>query len=350
MIRTAGSAAARHRAASAGALTAALTLVASGYAMPVRAVPRAGAAECLAGPARIDVLEGIGPRGEIRLASGARAVLDSLRWPDAPEAAASARAWLDARRGSSLTVTPRGQSDRWGRERADIQVAGGDDDLAGGLIGAGLAFADANEIEALCRPALRLVEEAARVDRRGLWRAPLPSATDGSALRALVGRFAVVEGRVRHVGERGARTYLDFGTRGADALTVTVSKRTWRMVRARGLSAASLEGRRVRVRGILEVWRGPTLEAGADAIEVLSESERPEAEPEGNGSCGADRDERDHGAFSVGGVSPERHGGTLCPGLPARRLRGRPDGGDRPAGRRSGARGSAADHRPRARR
>ena len=246
----------------------------------VRGAPRGGVADCVAGPARAEVLEGVGLRGEIRLASGGRALLDSLRWPDAPEPAAAARSWLDARRGTGLTVTPRGQPDRWGRERADIQVAEGDTDLAGGLIGEGLAFADANEADSLCRPALRLVEAAAQAKGLGLWREPLPAATDGPALRAFAGRFVVVEGRLRHVGERGARTYLDFGARGADALTVTVSKRTWRMVRARGLSAASLEGRTVRVRGILEVWRGPTLEAGADAIEVLGEADRPEAGPE----------------------------------------------------------------------
>ncbi|MCJ2019259.1 thermonuclease family protein [Methylobacterium sp. E-065] len=246
----------------------------------VRGAPRGGVADCMTGPARAEVLEGVGLRGEIRLASGARAVLDSLRWPDAPEPAAAARGWLEARRGTGLTVTPRGHPDRWGRERADIQVAEGDTDLAGGLIGEGLAFADANEADSLCRPSLHLVEAAAQAKRRGLWREPLPAATDGPALRAFAGRFVVVEGRLHHVGERGARTYLDFGARGADALTVTVSKRTWRMVRARGLSAASLEGRTVQVRGILEIWRGPTLEVGADAIEVLGEADRPEAGPE----------------------------------------------------------------------
>ena len=247
---------------------------------PVRAAPRGGGADCTAGPSRIEVLDSIGPRGEIRLTSGARVVLDSLRWPDAPEAAAAAQAWLEARRGSGLALTPRGPVDRWGRERADLVVVGGDLDLAGGLIAEGLAFADANEADSLCRPALRLVEEAARAKRLGLWREPPLAATDGPALRALAGRFVVVEGRLRHVGERSSRTYLDFGTKGADALTVTVSKRTWRMVRGRGLSAASLEGRPVRVRGILEIWRGPTLEAGADAIEVLGEADRPEAGPE----------------------------------------------------------------------
>ncbi|MEL6061979.1 MULTISPECIES: thermonuclease family protein [unclassified Methylobacterium] len=244
------------------------------------AAPRGGAADCTAGPSRPEVLEGIGLRGELRLASGARAVLDSLRWPDAPDMAAAAQAWLDARRGTALTLTPRGQRDRWGRERADIQRAEGDEDLAGGLIGEGLAFADANEADSLCRPALHLVEAAARAKRLGLWREPLPAATDGPALRALAGRFVVVEGRLRHVGARSNRAYLDFGIRGTDALTVTVSKRTWRRVRARGLSAASLEGRPVRVRGVLEIWRGPTLEAGADAIEVLGEADRPEAGPE----------------------------------------------------------------------
>jgi Staphylococcal nuclease homologue len=250
-----------------------------------RAAPRAGTPACTAAPGRVEILDAVGPRGEIRLASGARVVPDSLRWPDEPEAAAAARAWLDTHRGARVTVVPRGPPDRWDRTRADLSLAEGETDLAGGLIEAGLAFADSNEADSLCRPALRLFEAAARARRLGLWRDPVPSADDGRALRAQAGRFAVVEGRVRRVGERSARTYLDFGPRGADALTVTVPKRTWRMVRARGLSAASLEGRRVRVRGILEVWRGPTLEAGADGIEILSdevlgEPERPEAGPE----------------------------------------------------------------------
>jgi hypothetical protein len=279
MIATVRPAERRDRTALAAARVMAVLVM--GLAAPAWAAGRTEASACQAGPARLEVLDGVGPRGEIRLASGARVVLDSLRWPDSSDLAGEAQAWLGARRGARLTVMPRGEPDRWGRERADIQVGDGDDDLAGGLIAAGLAFADANEADALCRPTLRLLEAAARARRLGLWRGPILSANDGAALRIVSGHFAVVEGRVRHVGERGSRTYLDFGARGADALTVTVSKRTWRMVRARGLSAASLEGRSVRVRGVLEVWRGPILEAAADAIEVLDEADRPEAGPEG---------------------------------------------------------------------
>ncbi|MGU3544383.1 thermonuclease family protein [Methylobacterium sp. A52T] len=219
------------------------------------------------------------------MVSGLRAVLDSLRWPDTPEAASAARAWLEARRGARVTVVPRGQPDRWERARADLLVAEGDIaegvDLAGGLIGAGLAYADADEADSLCRPGLRLVEAAARARGLGLWGAARPAAGDGPALREKVGHFVVAEGRIRHVGERGARTYLDFAPRGTDGLTVTVSKRTWRMMRARGLSAASLEGRRVRVRGLLEVRRGPTLEVALDGLETLGETDRPEADPKG---------------------------------------------------------------------
>ncbi|XYD06829.1 pentapeptide repeat-containing protein [Methylobacterium sp. NMS12] len=252
---------------------------------PARAAPRAGLTDCATGPARDEVVAGIGPRGEIRLASGLRAVLDSLRWPDAPEAASAARAWLEARRGARVTVVPRGQPDRWERVRADLLVAEGDitegADLAGGLIAAGLAYADANEADSLCRPGLRLVEAAARARGLGFWGAARPAARDGPALRARAGHFVVAEGRIRHVGERGARTYLDFAARGTDGLTVTVPKRTWRMMRARGLSAASLEGRRVRVRGLLEVRRGPTLEVALDGLETLEETDRPEADSDG---------------------------------------------------------------------
>lgn len=252
---------------------------------PACAASRAGSSACATGPARDEVVAEIGPRGEIRMVSGLRAVLDSLRWPDTPEAASAARAWLETRRGARVTVIPRGQPDRWDRARADLLVAEGDiaegADLAGGLIGAGLAYADAGEADSLCRPGLRLVEAAARARGLGLWGAARPAAGDGPALREKVGHFVVAEGRIRHVGERGARTYLDFAARGTDGLTVTVSKRTWRMMRARGLSAASLEGRRVRVRGFLEVRRGPTLEVALDGLETLEETDRPEADPEG---------------------------------------------------------------------
>ncbi|MET0367562.1 MAG: pentapeptide repeat-containing protein [Methylobacterium sp.] len=223
--------------------------------------------DCRAAPARTETLAGLGPRGELRFASGGRAVLDSLRWPEDDE---SARERLSARAGQRILVTPRGLPDRWGRERVGAEALDDAADLAGDLVAAGLAAVDPGEADALCRPALRLVEEAARRRRLGLWREASPDAQDGPALRRLAGRFAVIEGIVRHVGERGTRTYLDFVPRGGDGLTVTVTKRTWRTMAAHGLTADSLHGTRVRVRGVIEIGRGPVIAAATpDAIEVL---------------------------------------------------------------------------------
>jgi endonuclease YncB( thermonuclease family) len=225
--------------------------------------------DCTPGAARTETLAAVGSRGEIRFASGGRAVLDSLFWP---EEEAAARDWLAGRAGQRVLVVPRGSPDRWDRSRADIQSEEDGTDLAGGLIAAGLAYADPGEAEALCRPALRLVEAAARRHRLGLWRDEPTSAEDGPALRRLAGHYAVVEGRIRHVGERSTRSYLDFVPRGADGLTVTVTKRTWRTMAEHGLTADSLRGRRVRVRGFIELWRSPVLVAATpDAIEVLDE-------------------------------------------------------------------------------
>jgi hypothetical protein len=235
-------------------------------AMPAGAV----APECRTVPLPATALASVGPRGELAFASGARGVLDGLRWPDAPDLAGAAAAWLETHRGVPLTLTARGETDRWGRAHVDALAADGTLDLAGGLVEAGLAVVDAGERDSLCRPGLLAVEAGARAAGRGLWRAGEEKAEDGAALRARRDRFVVARGRVLWVGERARRTYLDFARRGADGLTVTVSKRTWRHLQERGLSAATLRGRLVRVRGIVEIWRGPTLDvASADMIEVL---------------------------------------------------------------------------------
>jgi len=230
----------------------------------------AAAPECRTNPLPTTALTAVGPRGELVFASGARGVLDGLRWPEASEFAGAAAAWLEAQRGVPLILVARGETDRWGRFHVDASAADGTVDLAGGLVEAGLATVDAGERDSLCRPGLLAVEAGARRAGRGLWRETEQDAQDGAALRTRLGRFVVARGRVLWVGERARRTYLDFARRGEDGLTVTVSKRTWRLLQERGLSAANLRGRLVRVRGIVEVWRGPTLDmASADMIEIL---------------------------------------------------------------------------------
>lgn len=264
----------RSRAQSAFAAGAAL-LVTLTEAGSVVAAPRP-APECRPGPARTEEIATLGPRGELVFRSGARAVLAGVHWPEQAAASGAAADWLLMYRGRRLTVTGRGDPDRWDRIQIDAALDGEATDLAGGLIAAGLAAVDTGEGDTLCRPALLALERAARDDRRGIWSATPPDVRDGAALRAGAGRFMVAEGRLLGVGERPGRTYLDFVARGRDGLTVTVSKRTWRRLQDRGLSAATLKGRLVRVRGVVEVGRGPILDiASADMIEVLDEERAP---------------------------------------------------------------------------
>ncbi|ACL60739.1 hypothetical protein [Methylobacterium nodulans] len=244
----------------------------------------AGNSDVLAGPAagegcrhRVageDRLEAVAASGDLVLASGRRARLDGVRWPEDPALAAAARAWLAGLTGRRLATREEPAPDRWERVILDAATTEGEPvDLAGGLLTAGLALVDAGESDRLCRPALLSVEAAARRERRGLWasESPLP-AEDAAGLAARAGRFVVAEGRVRSVGERRSRTYLNFAPFGEEGLTVTVSKRTWRILLERGLTAAALRGRRVRARGFVELWRGPTLDVGAaETIEMLDE-------------------------------------------------------------------------------
>ena len=264
------------------------------FAAP-KAAQKAGPAECRPGAAFADGVAALGPRGEIRLVSGARVLLDSIRWPEDDAAAQAARSWLEARRGRPLSLTPKGEPDRWGRRRVEARDLSDDasPDLAGGLVAAGLALVDPGEGDTLCRPALLALEQEPRDAGAGIWGAAPVSATDGEALRARAGRFAVVTGRIRHVGERTARTYLDFVRKGEDGLTATVSKRTWRRLAERGLTAAALDGRVVRLRGLVEIRRGPMLDVvAAETLELLPAPQEAPAPERQMATGGDERGER----------------------------------------------------------
>ncbi|WP_292513258.1 thermonuclease family protein [Methylobacterium sp.] len=257
-------------------LSLAASLAGAGAWTPAFAASPRPAPECRTSAARSDRIEALGQRGELILASGGRAILSGLRWPEEPDDDAAAASRLLVHRGQAVTLTARGDPDRWGRLRVEALIEGEATDIGAELVAAGYAAVDAGEGDVLCRPALLQLEQAARAEARGIWRRPRPATDDGISLRARYGRFVVAQGRLVGVGERSARTYLDFVRRGQDGLTVTVSKRTWRHLQERGLSAASLRGRLIRVRGVIDVGRGPSLDiASADMIEVLDEERAP---------------------------------------------------------------------------
>jgi hypothetical protein len=253
-----------------GVLRAALGLAALAAAGPVVAQGRGGCPVSV----REETVTALSPRGEILTASGAVVLVWGVRLADGA-ASAAARAALTELTGTKVRISVRRPEDRWGRIAGD--VAGPRGDVALALLDDGLALADPGDRDGNCRPEFHLRENEARARGLGLWGAAdgVLDAEDLPSLLARAGRFAVVEGRVRGVGERRFVTYLNFGADWAEDFTVTIRKRTWTKLGSAGIDSAGLRGRRIRVRGLIQNRGGPavTIDA-AEAIEVLDEGRR----------------------------------------------------------------------------
>ena len=217
-------------------------------------------AECV-GEARDDRLQGLTPEGDLILMSGHLARLSGIRLPDTPPHREHALSWLSARIGQSARVQGPDKRDRW--DRASVRIRSTDEaaslDWAHGLVEAGLALADAGTDGAFCHPELLALEATARERRLGVWAddryKPL-DANQSERLRERIGSFVLVEGRIRSIGERKQRVYLNFGGLWAEDFTITIPKTTWKQMSDRGMSAEALKGQRIRARGILQSWQG----------------------------------------------------------------------------------------------
>jgi micrococcal nuclease len=163
-------------------------------------------------------------------------------------------------------------ADRYGRLAASAVLIEGKLWLEAALLerGAARVYFPANEE---CAEALLRVERKARAARAGLWnesRFRIFDAEEVDALLASPGRFTLVEGTIRRVGEARGRIYLDFGRRFTEDFTIIVPDSLRKNLLAAGLDPKNWRGRRIRVRGILFSWGGPAIEINlAQAIEFL---------------------------------------------------------------------------------
>jgi endonuclease YncB( thermonuclease family) len=225
--------------------------------------------------------------GDIALADGQTARLAFLNVPDA--FADAARARLAAILGEAVRVQAVDTNrDRWGRIVAQIfpsirRAEGSTEEGSLGtiLVRAGLARVKPEpmaRVESLdCVRALLASETAARRAGAGLWadaRYAPKDAADTAGLLALAGDFAIFEGRVLSVGERRERTYLNFGKRWSEDTTVSIPNKMWSQMGGHGLTAKTLNNRRVRVRGTVENRDGPLIEVVTPAQIELVDGER----------------------------------------------------------------------------
>jgi endonuclease YncB( thermonuclease family) len=167
--------------------------------------------------------------------------------------------------------------DRWNRLPARLFAPGGAgtvQSVAEAVVEAGLARV---EIDPLARPCLRpllALEAKARRQGLGLWRDPafaVAAAADRAGLAARAGEVVLVEGLVSGVGATTSRTYVNFGPIRTIDFAATVGRNNLAAFEKSGVLLASLSGKVVRVRGLLETQFGPQIElADPEAIELAA--------------------------------------------------------------------------------
>ena len=200
-------------------------------------------------------------RREVRLAG--------LEVPPAESVAAGAgKSALDALvAGKTVTLKglagkPGGAEDRYGRVVAYGSI--GETSLQQALLREGRAWVAARIGAKPCADMLFSAETEARNAGRGLWAEPElrpKSAANPDDIRANKGRYTLVEGVVLSVRDSSATTYLNFGRRFTRDFSVSIARRDARLFTAAGIAPKQLEGKRIRVRGIIEMRSGPIIEA-----------------------------------------------------------------------------------------
>jgi len=175
-------------------------------------------------------------------------------------------------------VRLRGQDDspdRYGHQPAYVWLVPDETLVQGELLAQGKAIVAATVTDRECSATLMATEASAREAKRGIWADPsaIKNTESPGGILAGVGRFMLVEGKVLSVRQAGATTYLNFGQNWTRDFAVTIPKRALANLAAAGLVPKSLENKRVRVRGVVEVRTGPRIEVlRAGQIELLGEN------------------------------------------------------------------------------
>lgn len=172
-------------------------------------------------------------------------------------------------------VTLRGDDDtpdRYGRQPAFVFVSGSDTPVQSELLKQGQALVSVDVTSKDCASALAAAEAEARQAKKGAWAdsSAIKNAESSGDILAGIGRFTVVEGRILSVRQAGATIYLNFGRNWTRDFAVTISRRMIPAFEAAGLAPKSLENRRIRVRGWVDMRGGPRIELlRVGQIEVL---------------------------------------------------------------------------------
>lgn len=191
-------------------------------------------------------------------------------WPPA-ELSRQALETLTAGKSVGLAFAGR-RRDRYARHLAHVFLERDGERIwvQANLIASGHARAYALQGSTACLNGLLDHERSARAVKAGHWATGIFQDQDAHAPRALAryhGTFQTIEGRVDHISTINGQTVLDFNPDHRQGFSVWIGPTTRRSTSA---VAAGLIGRRVRVRGWIELRRMPRLTlATAAEIEPL---------------------------------------------------------------------------------
>ena len=160
--------------------------------------------------------------------------------------------------------------DRHGRLRAHLVRTDDGAWVQGALLAVGLARVHSLVDDRVAVADMLAIERQARASRLGIWSQPDYRVWAAREAEGGLRSFQLVEGRVRAAAVVRGRGYLNFGEDWREDFTVSIAPRDRRRFEAAGIAVEDYEGRLVRVRGWIESFNGPMIEAThPEQIEVL---------------------------------------------------------------------------------
>jgi len=199
-------------------------------------------------------------------------------WPLAEEAKAALSA-LSLGREVRLAYGGR-RGDRHGRllahlvDESSVGRGGGQGGswVQGALLKEGMARVYSFQDNRALVPEMLAHEAVARESRRGIWADPFYAVRTPEEAGRYLGRFELIQGRVRDVAIVRGRVYLNFGADWRSDFTASLASAVRRLFESEQIDVLSYRGRIVRVRGWLKSRNGPMVDiTHPEQIEVIPE-------------------------------------------------------------------------------
>lgn len=250
-------------------LKVALVCLASAALGPLAAAPaRAGNENCPAAFGDPVVVRDVDGFGDLLLADGrvVRLAAVTVASGEAGDVSAFRAMLARASVGREVVVASAApDADRYGRIAGMVRLAQDEGATRPGLQeralreGVAVALPEAGYLG--CMAGFFLEEWPARAAKRGLW-ARLPvNAHDPDAVRAQIGRFTILAGRIAGVGNGRAVDYLNFGRVWRKDTTLRLTAESRSALEQAGVVVGALAGHPVTARGVV-------FEAGGPAIDI----------------------------------------------------------------------------------